>query len=526
MRATIADNQWIYFDNITPDEEEILWTGFSVVSKNAKYIDPNQLGHIWDGVYRKYNRAKKRIARPFLSMLRGICNNHNLALEINDIREPWNYKPVDIDTIDVNFLNGIKLDDHQIRAIKKTCVTECGIISVPTGGGKGEIICGVCKANPCPTIIIADQRVVIDQLKARLELREITDQVGLFYAGARPNGETIIVGSIQSLQTPPEPICPDKSDYDNDEYDKALQKWYKSIAAYKTRKKNAKYLQKYANKAEMVLVDECDKATSKPYQSLFKNYFRGRKRFGFSGTPFDDDKPYEALLMQENLGSIIAKESRATLVAIGRIISCDYKMFAIGPFNGSSNKAAYDIAKNDHIVNNQHLHKLIYNICNKYKGDGTLILVDRDPLGEELVRLMTENGLKTHFIHGKTSTKTRNSVLRSFEKREIDVLVGGKIINRGLDLSGGCENLIIATGGKLQSEFEQKIGRALRINKMGKSRIFDFFFKCNKYLYEHSKARLNVMLKLGYPTDVIFPNGTISGVDIVNRNYNIPKSFY
>lgn len=530
MRATIADNKWIYFDNITEYEEEILWTGFSVAAKNSKYINPNQMTHIWDGVYRKYNRVKKRIARPFLSMLRGLCSSNNVPLEVNDIRDDWQYQPVDVDSIDDSFLPGIKLDEHQVRAIKKSCNTECGVINVPTGGGKGEIICGICKANPCPTMIVADQRVVVDQLKSRLELRQIGESIGLFYAGERPNGEMIVVGSVQSLQTPPQPKPPDIRDFaDTDDttssYNAAFARWEKSMVAYNTRKKNAKFLQKYISKAEMILVDECDKATSKPYQSLFK-MFNGRKRFGFSGTPFDKDKPVEAIVMQEHLGSVIAKESRAKLVEIGRIISCDYKMLAVGPFDGRSNKAAYDIAKNTHIVDNEHLHKLICGICLKYPNDGTLILVDRDPLGERLVEMLANYNIQSSFIHGKTPTKTRNNILRSFEKREIKVLVGGKIINRGLDLSGGCENLVIATGGKLQSEFEQKIGRALRLNKMGKSRIFDFFFMCNKYLYEHSKARLNVMISLQYATEIIFPRGSVPGTDIVARNYNISKKLF
>lgn len=526
MRAILQCNKWIWFDNITQPEEDILWEEFSVSKPNA-YIDPDQL-RLWDGVYRKYNRAKQRMARPLLSMLRGVCTKHNLPLEIVDNRDPWSYEIIDQNLIDENFLPGITLDQHQIVAIKKACKIECGIISVPTGGGKGEIICGICKAIDCPTVIIADQKVVIDQLKTRLELREIDSDIGMFYGGKRPSGQTIVVGSIQSLQSPtkkPEKpkILVGESEV---EFAARMGKWKSACLAYHTRCKNAKYLQGYVERAEMLIADECDKAVSEPFKKLFRNMFSGRRRYGFSGTPFDVDKPVEGLVMQEHLGSIIAKESRENLTAIGRIIKCDYTMLAVGPFDNIRNSDAFDIAINDHMVNSFLFHRLISGVCKTYEGDGTLILVERELLGLALVEELKRVGSIAHFIYGKTTKRRRNELLRSFERREYNVLIGGKIINRGLDLAGGCENLIIATGGKLQSDLDQKIGRAVRNNSRGRSRVFDFFFRCNKHLYNHSKARLQTMISLGYDTRVIFPGGSIDGKELVKRRFQIPRRLF
>lgn len=967
MRAILQCNQWIWFDNITNSEEDILWEEFSVSKPNA-YIDPSQMS-MWDGVYRKYNRAKQRMARPLLSMLRGVCQKHNLPLEILDKREPWKYSALNPEAIDKDFLPGIVMDDHQLRAIQRACKIECGIIDVPTGGGKGEIISGFCKAIDCPTVIVADQRVVIDQLKARLELRDIDTDIGMFYGGKRPSGQTIVVGSIQSLQPPSKiPDLPIKKSGESDEeFAKRSKKWDAMYQAYKTRQKNAKYLQGYVRRAEMLIVDECDRAISEPFKKLFRHWFKGRRRYGFclsgetiietvhgprrlcdfhdgdevillsqngsfqhgtilytgekqtyrielenglvlccsedhlladntgnyiragditpghlvqiendtlvnklkdlsnalskvdpsfdlskiswagfelsrsnlekefvctkinnifsgtiefvidsrllcleddvvsvhelheqefigrgevkqvtstckkiscselslefqsaatisfrecfadllpdsgvinristefakhsfnsvvdsgchleanghtvslyhcslnhiddfvglhrmintilseaglspfrliverltsvplffdgvcsflmfwdgkpilhavlvdhflfvgfdsllpslnnmreilntlraqmpskffdliiwaidrafknattiitsysddilipwftvipfsfddshalsllkgapfylcqkdapvmsvskmdykepmydvvnvsktanfiansilvhnSGTPFDSDKPVEGMVMQEHLGSVIAKETRKNLVAIGRIIQCDYNMMAIGPFDGIKNSDAYDIAREEHMVQSESFHRLIAGLCKKYKGDGTLVLVEREPLGHALVEAINKMGLTAHFIYGKTPKRRRDELLRSFERREFDVLIGGKIINRGLDLAGGCENLIIATGGKLQSEFEQKIGRALRRNRRGKSRVFDFFFRCNKYLYNHSKARLKVMVGLDYETKVIFPGGSIDGAKLIERRFQVPRGYF
>jgi len=525
MRATIKDNKWIWFDNITQAEDEVLWTQFSV-SRPGRYVDPSQMGN-WDGVFRKYNRAKRRLARPLLSMLRGVCTKFNIPLVVIDQRPTWPYVKATPEQITQDFLDGIKLDPHQVRSIQAACKAECGIIDVPTGGGKGEIIAGICKAITCPTVIIADQRVVVEQLKARLELRDVIDEVGLFYAGEKPNGERIVVGTVQSLTAPSKPPkTPDRTAKDTEKsYANKLKRWDASYKAFKTRRSNCKILQQYIKEAEMILVDECDKATSEPFKNLFRYMFNGRRRYGFSGTPFDDSKPVEGLVMQEHLGSVIAKESRHELQRIGRIISFDYHMMAFGMEGDKDNRSAYDIAYDEWLVNNPKFHRLICSICAKYNHgqDGTLILVDRETLGANLERLLNEQGIKAHFIYGKTDKRRRNERLRSFESREFNVLIGGKIINRGLDLKGGCENLIVATGGKLRSDFIQKVGRAVRHNSRGKSRVFDFFFRCNKYLYDHSRSRLKTILAEGYPATIHFPGGSVDGEQLIQSRFRIPR---
>lgn len=975
MRAIIRDNQWIWLDNITDAEEEILWIEFSV-TKPGIYIDPAQRGN-WDGIYRKYNRVKKRLARPLLSMLRKVCHKHNLPLSVIDKRPKWPYNKLSPQDITEDFLPGIKLHPHQIRSIQAACKIECGIADIPTGGGKGEIIAGICKAIDCPTAIIADQRIVVAQLKERLELRDVSDDVGLFYAGEKPNGQRIVVGTIQSLIIPSKaPEIPKRTNNDTDKtYEKKLNRWDVSYRGYKTRKKNAKILQQYIRDAEMILVDECvhehayinlsnglqtagslyedvisgkqrivsvggekynilstsekydnslqvttergrslitsenhpyalfvrgrredvyakhlrkgqlllindsspqpppfspfwyfvglfigdghlqnyrqikfgvrkdfddwqhnlrsisvdfdaeyssmfnrrgdlvirlksrdlveeirslgfepgrkmgsinpifdipsdssvtsilsglfdaegcsyddhvnfdssdkplaefvqillssigiksslyvgnkrnndrhatgwrvsitgsdvasfynlvgfrfsrkqkqfvvqvagaryidprqyleewlkiiptlklasilgchhtklapsndskvdlhtliewqnriitaskvnvdyecakriygishskignlcgvstatswnrlkngdtslmceyisdiqqrlshrliedltgfavepvdtiksvgkcrlidftvdkissfeangivvhncDKATSDPFKNLFRYLFKGRRRYGFSGTPFDDDKPVEGMVMQEHLGSVIATESRQELQRIGQIIPIDYYMLSFGLNGNINDKSAYDIAYNEWLVDNCDFHKLIANVCKRHRGDGTLILVDRERLGHNLENMIRAIGLTANFIYGKTNPRARDDKLRSFERREYDVLIGGKIINRGLDLSGGCENLIIATGGKLSSDFIQKIGRAVRHNKRGESRVYDFLFRCNRYLYDHSRAHLKAMIAAGYKTTIVLPGGTIDGAKFVNSRFRIPK---
>jgi len=876
MIVELRDDQWLWFTQISPYEEEILWKNFSVVQPGSEYIDPEAAK--WDGIHRFYNRAKRRMARPLLSMLRRVCKENQLALGVHDNRGPAEYSPMDPEQVGPDLLPGITLEEYQVRAVRKACTTECGIIYFPTGAGKclgrgtlvlmydgttkrvedvlpgdllmgddstprtvlsacrghgplyqikqknghdyvvndahiltlyrsrasnkhadatggsildmplgeyltqsrwmkhllkgvktgvefpgdgavpfdpyllgvwlgdgistdlqfclseesdkaiiqylsdycaannyelvkyselrtncdiyairlyggvhkpthihhwainplkqlfarhdlfhnkhiphvfkcagrqarlallaglldadagqshngydltlkktklaqdvvflarslgfrvgvsdvwkydaksgkgdwyaginiyghtdeipvrvpykrcaprrqkknplvcgievvplgpgdyfgftldgngrfllgdftithnTEVMAGIVAAIECPTVILANQTVVIDQIKERLELRKVAEEVGLFYAGKRPNGQLVMVGSVQSLVAPTkQPVMPTRTLKDTPRaWQKKLDRYELQCKAFKTRLKNARILQKLVKQAHMIMVDECDLAASKLYKQVFRYICRARRRYGFSGTPFDESKPVENMVVQSHLGGIIAMETRDTIQALGRIIPVKYRMLVI---DGDPKEAStYDLAFKEHIIQSPLFWKLITGICLKYPNEGTLILVDKEELGNNLSRELAAVGIEAPFIYGKTPKKRRDAELKRFQHREVKVIIGGKIINRGLDLKSGCENLIIATGGKLKSDFVQKIGRAVRRNHKGYSRVFDFYFKCNRYLYQHSRARLCAMVEMGYETSVIYQGGQIDGKELIRRRYRFPAA--
>jgi superfamily II DNA or RNA helicase len=462
------------------------------------------------------------VAFPFLGKVKKLAEKYGFPLDIEDQRDRQVTKFI----IPEDHLPGIKMERYQIEATEAALNADCGVINVPTGGGKGELVCAIVKALDCNTVILADQTIVVDQLKARLELREVSDTVGMFYAGKRPNGETVVVGSIQSItkvNKPPTP--PSKSNCEDEEdYNRKVKLWERSYKGFKTRQKTAKALLQYVENAECLIVDEADRAVSEPWKVLFRSHFKGSRRYGFSGTPTDPAKPVEAMVLEEHLGPIIYTADRKNLTALGRIIPCKYYSMCFGLDGSIKNSTTYDQAYNEYMVENTTFHndilKLSKAIIKRNSTDGILILVEREALGNNLLELFRQNDIETEFIFGKTNHKQRKEALTRFEKREIRVIIGGKILNRGLDLKGGTEHLILATGGKLATDFIQKVGRAVRINSIGSSKIYDFYFRCNKYLYQHSKARLKAIVDMGYEALVAFPGGTIDGSELIRRRFS------
>jgi superfamily II DNA or RNA helicase len=526
MIANILTNRLIQLSNITAWEEEIVDQRFSAVRPRANYIDLSG-GAMWDGVYRKYNRSNQTIARPLLGELRALCKEKDLALSIADKRPKPIYKPIDISLITEDFLPGIKLKQFQIDAIKTIYKAEVGVINVTMGGGKGELIAGICKAMPCPTAIIAEQIQVIEQLKQRLKLREVCEEPGLFYAGKMPSGQLIIIGSIQSLvkpkQKPEKPSLKNFSDSKSGtaqkKFEKAFKRYEAKLKAFRSRSKKADALHKLLGKCEMLLVDECDLATSTTYKNLFRYWFNGRRRYGMTGTPYDQDKPVENLVLQEHLGSVIYSQNRESVEKTGLIVPITYYALAYGEDGNKDDASAFDIAVNEMMVYSEKFHHFIAAICKRFTDEGTLILVERDDLGYALQKIIPDS----EFIHGQTPRKKRPKILQAFEERKLKVLIGGKNVRRGLDLKGGCENLILATGGKLASEFKQRVARAARVNQKGSARIFDIYFLCNKYLYAHSRKRFKAAVATGYTSKIVFNDCSVEGEKFIKSRFHRPR---
>lgn len=511
MLARIINNKEIKIEQITIPEEDIIYNKFSIKLPGSQYIDTSM--GFFDGYIRKYNKYNQKIARPLLPMLKNICNKHGLPLDIIDERSDAKFTP-SIDDVKPDLLNGITLYDHQVRAIKSTIGNEYGMINIPTGGGKTEIMVGIAKIMNCKTVILCDvSKTIVEQIAKRLELYDITEDVGVFFAGKRPNGQEIIVGSFQSLIVPKTPKRKDGE---------SAESYAKKCKGHRSRKKNAKKLKDMIKECDLLLVDECDTSCGPSWRKFFKNTYNGRRKYGLSGTCNDPAKPVENFTLKEHYGEIICNVDRKELEDIGAIVPVTYKSIAVGDSKFIKDKSAFDIAQKECMINNKTFHRIIKSLCERSINDdkhGVLILVESKDLGYALNKMIDNS----EFICGDTKMTNRREITKKFENREINVLIGGKIVRRGFDLSGGCETLIIATGGKLISEFDQRVGRAVRKNKNGRSTVYDFFFLNNHYLYAHSRNRLKGIVELGYDAKVIFPGHVIEAKKFIKSRFRRPK---
>lgn len=514
MIARILDNKVIALENMTEPEERILIRDFSAKDPRAYYINTG-----YDGVVRVYKKGTSILSRALLGELRKICNKEGLSLSIIDDRPAPEYPAPDPSVVTPDLLPGITLEEYQIRAIKAACSAEVGYVESTTGSGKTEIMAGICKIMDCPTVMICDQTIAVTQIAKRLELRDF-DSIGMFMAGVRPNGQKVLVGSVQSLSIPK---APKRKTLENGSKE-PLEKFNIRLKSHYTRIKNCKFLREQIRDCDLLLIDEADRATNKYFKHLIWDIFNGRRRYGFSGTIFNPAKPHKNLLLKHNLGSIIARAGRQEVQERGRIIPIEYNSIVFGNPYGKNNKMALDIAENEYIINNPQFHrfiKLITEMEANKDGAGVLVLVGSIPFGLQLESII-DPALNPTMIYGDTSKRNRMIAIEKFEKRESKVLIGSDIVKRAMDLKGGCQTLIMTAGGQDWSEFNQMIGRALRVNEQGHGKVYDIFHVSNFYLYKHSRKRLEHAVHAGYPSKVIFPKVTVDAVSLIKSRYHFP----
>ncbi len=566
MLACIKDNHHIYFEQVTQGSEDALISWFSVRDPKAYFINKDA-SNGYDGWTRRYSIKHQRVYLPYLDEVKLCCQFHRIPLEIRDERPSPTYPAPRPDQITNTLLNGITLEQYQVDSLRVACEKDIGIFDLTTGAGKTELIAGIVKMFRCPSVIITEQIVVLNQIVARLSMRGVVhrNDIGMFCHGHMPDGNLVIVGSIQSISTPSKPDKGDitftikqlrkrlLSSVENEDkhlsevfpkklldvlnefpegidklpekylalYDKYLveSEWEMRKKSYETRLENAMKIQDMIKECDLALVDEADLATSAQYSMLFRSYFKGRRRYGFSGTPFNNKKPVNNLILKGNLGSTIFKVERNVVEAAGRIIPVKCYWIVYGNPLQRFDSRTYDIALKEDIIDNVDFHNIVKGIVDRFPDDGTLILIDTSPiapLGEALEELIPNS----KFIYGKTSNKERDKYLKAFEQRELKVLIGSKILRRGLDLDNGVENLIVIGGGGDWSDLTQKVGRSVRLNKRGWARVFGFFTLTNKYLYKHSRENLKAVVDLGYPTKVIGQGIDTDGSDLIKSRFH------
>lgn len=569
MLATIKDNHWIWLDQVTPGAEDVIIKEFSVRDPKAFFIDT---GRDWDGYYRRFDRKNQRLALPFLNKLIKCCETHDVPLEIQDIRLPSKFPAPQESQITDSLLNGIVAEPYQVGAWKVICKEEIGLVSATTGAGKTEIMAGIIQLFRCPTTVITESTVVLHQIVKRLQLYEVVhnDDIGLFCSGHLPNNNLVIVGNIQSISSPTRPKREDvrlnnfqmlkrlmtmvekrnikcydflphplvEALFENPlgieklaNHGKYLQRihdymveteYLRRTQWYQTRLMHAKQIQDQVRNSDLLLVDEADLATKPQYTILFKRIFNGRRKYGVTGTVCSDDKPVQNLLLEENLGSVIYETQREEVQARGRIIPVQCTFISVGSPENRKDCRAYDIAMKEDIVENNEFHQLVVKINGYFAQEGNLILLDTtpiEPLGKTLESIIPNS----KFLYNKSSQRERDENVKLFEERKLQCLIAGRIFKRGLDLAGGCENLIVIGGGRQDSNITQMIGRAVRINKRGWARIFCFYHLNNKYLYDHSRQNLKAVVNMGYPTTILLNRKQIDGREFIRTKFRIPR---
>lgn len=345
-------------------------------------------------------------------------------------------------------------NSHQVNALKKMLKVNNGIIKMPTGSGKGDLIIAFIKEINLPTLILVDKITLCNQLAERAIETDIKN-VGIRNSKKKIDGNIMFstIGSCKGLN-----------------------------------------LEKF----KVLFIDEVHKSSSNRFQELLKNTEFSIK-FGFSATPNKGDK-YLWAKIRQFMGPIIYEVKAENLIKNEVIAKPKIKFLEVLCPQSFDWQSTYEKA----IINNKERNKKIVDIIKKYKNEKILVLIQdvKHGQGEIIKETIEEDTNKiVEFIHG--NSKNREEIIKRFDFEDIDILISTNILNEGVNIKN-IRVLINASGGKSKVQQLQKIGRGTRVTENKKEIIvYDFYDIGNSFTEKHSLIREKLYRQEGF-TDIEF----------------------
>lgn len=353
-----------------------------------------------------------------------------------------------------SFLPNFDYVEHQVRAIKAMIKTNKMIVCAPTSAGKSSIMAAWLKLTELPTLILTDRATLGAQLAQ--DFRDKGIDCG-FCSGSGVRQGNCMVSTIQSVK---------KLD---------------------------------VSRFQMILADEVHKHSSKTFQDFYAS-FGCPLKYGFSASP-SNGKLLDFARIRQQFGCVGVQIKSNELMDNGVMAKAKIKLVEVSCPETFDYPSANDLG----IVHNESRNNIIRDIVEQHREGGYICILTRIlEHGKELEKTIPG----AVYLKGDDPLNKRLEVIKKFNDGEIPVLIGSSILNEGVSISN-MKILIMAAGGKAQTQTIQKIGRVLRITKEKREGIFyDFVDNGNKYLFRHSKQRLILYKKEGY-NDITLLDGNL-----------------
>lgn len=463
MNKLILCNDYSYLITTDTNLKDLLHRALRFREKNYFHNRRYKM-KLWDGYINFFDVQKGKFLTGLLPEIKAALKSKDIKYEIEDQRTKVNFL---YEQVDKNFgknwskEKSIDLYDYQVDFINQVIKHKRGIIFAPTSSGKSATMVGILKTIP------KDKKVLV--LQNRLSLanqnyEEIKswgfEDVGKLWSGKLEEGK-ILVASVQSIVK----------------------------------------IEKQLSEVEVLLVDEIHDMMSKLPKAVYRRLKKCSVRVALSATPFkfgETDK-VQKYHVKGFFGPVLKTSSTETGILTTQelqnrnILSKSKCTF----YYIHEPKLPYDIyndAVTNGIAENLKFHKIVKKLSSNCQGR-TLILVDRIAHGDAL-QSMIKGSI---WVRGKDTLKTRKEVITKLQKSEgnVTAIATQQIFNTGVNVF--VHNLINAAGGQADHLIIQRMGRGLRTaNDKEILNYYDFYFKNNKYLQQHSEKRIKILEKEGH----------------------------
>lgn len=355
------------------------------------------------------------------------------------------------------------LRDYQKEALDAMVAKERGILHMPTGSGKSELVVAATRVWEGKWLFIVHRSNLVYQTASRYALRSPGLTAGCIADGEWnvPADASLIASTFQTLM-------------------RGVKTGNRKILAI-------------LRGAQGIIVDECHVAAANMCRAVLAETIRAHYRFGLSGTPLArGDK--KSLLAISMLGSIIYRVKPERLIEAGvmskpaiRMVQCVQDLMADSWPNVYRAGVVRSAARNALLIE-----------ATVQTEKPAFVFVKDVSHGRSLVKGLERAGLHVRFVWGKVPVEMRDTACRDLAAGRLDVLVCSVVFQEGVDVPD-LRSVVIASGGHSVIAALQRIGRGARV-AAGKNafEVWDVADVGNRMLERHSAARMAAYRSEGF----------------------------
>lgn len=386
-------------------------------------------------------------------------------------------------------LDGIELRSYQTEGISSGLAHKRGIVQVHTGGGKTEMMIGVCRHlfdhTDMHILLCVPTTNLLYQTYDRMRSRGINEEdISLLGDGNKIDPSCrILVSTVQS--------------------------------AFKRLDNSPEYME-WLSKVGCLMMDEAHHSKCRTWSTLIDR-IAPEYLLGFSAEPFHRDKSHMVsdLILRGLIGPVIHRVTIDYLVEHG-YLSKPFVLALDTHYKGDIYKVVdWRVVNKSCIVKNAARNSLIKDVASVLvdMDKKPLVLVQQIAHGQDLASSISKLGYSVTMMTGGMSisvysngqivdkyTDNDNIVIKEFNDGKIDVLIGTSTLDEGVDIPS-LSSVILAGGGKSNIKTLQRIGRSMR-QKAGTNStyIIDFRDRFNIVTNSHFKKRKGLYDELGITT--------------------------
>ncbi len=424
-----------------------------LIFDNPLYLENRKRGYSTYNIQEKLCFIKEDgnsyiIPRGFGGQLIKILKYNNVPFKIKDLTQKLP---------EVAFKFKGTLYDYQAESLRKILSKRCGILNIPTSGGKTVIALKVIEQRKQPTLIIVHTKELLYQWQERINefLGIPKNEIGLIGDGHKKTGERVTVAIINSLY---------------------------------------KFIDKVKSYPGLVIVDECHRTPSRTFTKAVKE-FNSRYMLGLSATPYRRDGLTKIIYF--HLGDVVhavdiqeLQKRKKVMTASLRITETGFDYPYADDYQSLISALVSDQERNEIIV------KDVVNQTATDKGIA-LIISDRKEHCKILRSLVEAEGIETRLLTGEINNGKRKAIIEELNQGQVRVLVAtGALIGEGFDFKA-LSSIFMTTPIKFSGRVTQYIGRIFRMAE-GKNKAIIYDYKDEPGILQYSfKSRRNVYKRLG-----------------------------